>query len=105
MQVVLDSIGKVRLTPPRRKGGPKAPEKPWLLVRVSTTRQGGIATKTSALAFGGKPAFGDAIATARSPLLANTGGGCQYSGAAQCRRTTGWGSPWSHNTICQDPAS
>ena len=47
--VALDWMGKVRLAPPTRLGGPKAPVNPDP-VRVSTTRQGVIPTKTSELA-------------------------------------------------------
>src|SRR4029453_15433549 len=47
-QSVLDCIGKVRGTPPRRPGGPNGPVNPEP-VRVSTTRQGVIATKIRGL--------------------------------------------------------
>jgi hypothetical protein len=49
LQVELERKGKFRVAAPTRLGGPKAPVNP-LPVRVSTTRQGVIATNTSELA-------------------------------------------------------
>jgi hypothetical protein len=45
VHVLLDWMGNVRMEPPVRLGGPKAPMKPTP-ERVSTTRQGVMATKT-----------------------------------------------------------
>jgi hypothetical protein len=98
VQVVLDRIGKVRLTPPTRDGGPKAPVNP-LPVRVSTTRQGSIATKTSGFAPAEKPVASAGVATTACPWVPICVG-CQYSGAAQC--FNGRGSPclptWADST-------
>ena len=82
VQVVLDRIGKVRLTPPTRDGGPKVPVNPSP-VRVSTTRQGSIATKTSGSALTEKAFASAGVATTACPG-AGICVGCQYSGAAQC---------------------
>src|SRR5580704_13943449 len=88
VQVVLDRIGKVRLTPLTRDGGPKSPVNP-LPIRVSTTRQGSIATKASGAL------TDEAVASAGVATAAGPGAGfcvgCQYSGAAQCFK--GRGSP------------
>src|SRR5580704_7947652 len=81
VQVVLDRIGKVRLPPPTRDGGPKAPVNP-LPVRVSTTRQGSIATKTSGAVWE-KAVASAGVATTACPEAAICVA-CQYSGAAQC---------------------
>jgi hypothetical protein len=81
VQVVLDRIGKVRLPPPTRDGGPKAPVNP-LPVRVSTTRQGSIATKTSGAVWE-KAVASAGVATTACPE-AGICVACQYSGAAQC---------------------
>jgi hypothetical protein len=82
VQVVLDRIGKVRLTPPTRDGGPKAPVNPSP-VRVSTTRQGSIATKTSGVSLRDEAVASAGVATTACPG-AGICVGCQDSGAAQC---------------------
>jgi len=83
---VLDGIGKLRVAPPTRLGGPNGA---WYAdeVLVSTTRQGVIPTKTNELA-------GVVASTVRLFSLVATAArlslwlGCQYSGAGQCFRGT-----------------
>jgi hypothetical protein len=76
---VLDCSGKVRLAPAARLGVPKGAGNPWD-ARVSTTRQGVIATKTRGFTFEGKAAAADSAAC-----------GSQYSGAGQYLRATASG--------------
>src|SRR5262245_24161383 len=75
-------MGKVRLAPPTRLGGPKGPVNPWP-VRVSTTRQGVMPTNTSE--FAGLVASNltaTAFILARFAWLSSTDG-CQYKRACQ----------------------
>jgi hypothetical protein len=86
LQVVLAWMGNERVEPPVRLGGPNAPVNPKP-ARVSTTRQGVIATKTNE--FTGVCACAMALleAFAKMPDLAAVSFsarlGCQNNGAGQ----------------------
>src|ERR1039457_1255718 len=87
-------MGKVRATPPASLGCPKLPENPWP-ARVSTTRQGVMATSTrgtegSAIGCAAEvPAIG-CISRAWRMIDASCSEGCQYRGAAQLRTGSLW---------------
>jgi len=86
LQVVLDGIGKLRVTPPVRLGGPNAPVNPNPVL-VSATRHGVMATKTNgftgvcACARGLSEAFAKVLDLAVVSDSARLG--CQKSGAGQ----------------------
>jgi hypothetical protein len=84
VQVALAWMGKVRLAPTERLGGPNGPVNPCP-DRVSATRHGVIPTKTREFA-------GDWARGVRPAAIVSDSLSCQYGGAAQLLSGTrsGW---------------